>query len=823
MSAMNRAVCGLLKLGAAGFATCGFWLLACSSARIDEPDPAPVVRNAEAAVVDTWSIDGVVSVCPTQSGSFATHLPGNGIQDKPVTIVVAASLLDESDDEKHPLRQAVKDLQRDLKGLLGIEPVLGSVPSGAYNSIVVTMPGFDPGNYHDAALNGWEQHRISTKAVGNRKHVILDGADLRGAIYAIYMFSDKVLGVPPLWYWMEWQPTPLANGRHFLEVPTNACRSVASPETKYRTFFFNNGSFYSPWRKPPMQSLDEDKMSAVFETLHRLKVNTFYDDGGIQTIQIANERGLLGIHNLATLSDWDDYFGTPDDDDDPVTPEVEDREAVIVSSLSQWCPAGSYANPGASKFVQYWAGQIREILAKGGDVTWLLGALPIQDTGGLWTDLHFPGNSNPQDKGDLLEAFSACQHRLLVEALGTPYPRTVFYLWNEVDGLYANGHLQPTGTTISFGNTVRTHVPSPSLTVVGARSELGGYYQNLHMVSSGSFLVDAVGPWKAVEGFRQARAIVGPLRFGMINVGNFRPFLLSAATVSEMWWDIGQYPATDTSIKRVLARHLPSRTTAQIEDLRKLHREFLSDFWQQAPDSPNLPERQYVWEDLRMRGASLAATQAIIDHLPVQTSPGLFYSEVTRDDPNSPFDSADPICPCVAADCTRCSGYTTATRFDDAIVSGLSPTTGSTGSIAKWRGLLTRANGVRDYRYSVEQAEKTFVLDQLEVPLRTAIEAARVNYFAMRAAQVYETDRDQARTYLCTAKGATLNMHRELAVSDHGVFEGYFGNSVDDGKWATDTLRAHIDDACTDLWTLQHPGQSVPAEPCGAAAGDCSQ
>ena len=53
-------------------------------------------------------------------------------------------------------------------------------------------------------LDGFESHRIYADAENNR--IYLEGNDLRGTIYAIYTFSEKILGVPPLHFYCSWIP-----------------------------------------------------------------------------------------------------------------------------------------------------------------------------------------------------------------------------------------------------------------------------------------------------------------------------------------------------------------------------------------------------------------------------------------------------------------------------------------------------------------------------------------------------------------------------------------------------------------------------------------
>jgi Glycosyl hydrolase family 115 len=710
----------------------------------------------------SWAIDGVQSTCPTQVDDVALYVPGKGVQDKPVTIVLPPNA-------PIALQSAVQeDLVRDLEGLLGIRPVIQNSPSSLYNSIIITMAGSDgdAGSYHDSNLTALEAHRITTRAVGPRKHVVLDGADLRGAIYAIYTFSEKVLGVPPLWYWMSWQPTPLPQGRHYLPIPLTACRTVSAPETKYRAFFFNNQDFIKVWRRlPASDELDPIKMSRVFETLLRLKVNLYYD-GILDSSVMANQRGLLSMRDMASLSQWNSYF----DGTNPM-PSPDANELTSLS-LDTWCPVDAYTTlpPNSKAFVKYWRKLISDVVNKNADVLWLLGVRGRKDDGGLWDDVENEPTT-VQGKSALQEAFAACQRRLLVDAYDVAYPKAMFYLWNELDDLYSAGDLAPANMGIIFGNHLRTHVPTASLTDVGPRGALAGYYQNLNMAGTGSYLVDGGGPWKAAAGFKVARQMAGePLRFAMVNVGNFKPFLLSSAVTADLWWGIEGYPGIDSGVERALARHLTSLGPTQIKQLRELYGQFVSNFWRQAPDVQvpgvsEFPSRQYIWEDLMMRYSARASAQAI------QARAGVDYVGDSY--------IFGPICP----NCSS-STFTSANTVDEAIWKGLSLSSDIKGAIWKWRDMVNKPGGIAAWSNSLDGAEKRLFTDVFDVPAQVAIEAARVNYYAVRAANVYETDKDSAKSFLCSAKGALQNLDHALTLAEHGVFDGYYDKFLShENRW----------------------------------------
>ena len=63
-----------------------------------------------------------------------------------------------------------------------------------------------------------ESFAFSIANAGSKHVVCLVGADMRGTIYAIYEFSQAVLGVDPMYLWTDKQPakrTSIALARRF--------------------------------------------------------------------------------------------------------------------------------------------------------------------------------------------------------------------------------------------------------------------------------------------------------------------------------------------------------------------------------------------------------------------------------------------------------------------------------------------------------------------------------------------------------------------------------------------------------------------------------
>ena len=142
------------------------------------------------------------------------------------------------------------------------------------------------------ALSTTETGRGPTR----RRVVCLVGADMRGTIYAIYEFSQKVLGVDPMYLWTDKQPAKRAS----ITLPADFAHTYPSPVFKYRGFFPNDEDLLTGWvtpKKGDQTGIALSTWDMVFETILRLKGNMvvpgtwiFPDDAQVHA---ATERGLI--------------------------------------------------------------------------------------------------------------------------------------------------------------------------------------------------------------------------------------------------------------------------------------------------------------------------------------------------------------------------------------------------------------------------------------------------------------------------------------------------------------------------------------------------
>jgi hypothetical protein len=128
-------------------------------------------------------------------------------KSQPITLDSSITIV-ESAQEPGPVRKATGDLLSDFTKVFGRRPALANQleDSGPVAILITEQANVHPGI--------------------NCKHVVcLTGADMRGTIYAIYEFSQKILGVDPM-YSLDRQR---AGKRTSIPLPADFTRVYPSP------------------------------------------------------------------------------------------------------------------------------------------------------------------------------------------------------------------------------------------------------------------------------------------------------------------------------------------------------------------------------------------------------------------------------------------------------------------------------------------------------------------------------------------------------------------------------------------------------------------
>ena len=241
------------------------------------------------------------------SGMHGMHAAENSIILSPGNFSIVVP-----EGECPQVRLAAQSLSRDFDKVMGFAPSVAGEADGRSVELVVVNEATE-GSVAllnvKKDLDGFESHRVYVDPANNR--VYLHGKDMRGTIYAIYSFSEQVLGVPPLWYWCEWQPVR----RDEIAVDGGLDYFCRSPQVRYRAWFPNDEDLFIPWRR---KSAENNEM--WLETMLRLKLNTVEHTATVTTKGTLNDEAMLykkyGLvltsHHMVALNNsfanWDAYW-----------------------------------------------------------------------------------------------------------------------------------------------------------------------------------------------------------------------------------------------------------------------------------------------------------------------------------------------------------------------------------------------------------------------------------------------------------------------------------------------------------------------------------
>ena len=483
-----------------------------------------------------------------------------------------------------PVRLAVEDLRRDLQKVLGeASPLVADAAElRGRSAIVVLGPGSGAPDLHDAKIVGREAHGIHVRELGGTAHVVLEGADPRGMIYAIYSFSDEFLNIPPLWYWADWVPPR----REAIDIPAGTNRVFPPAYVRWRAWLNNDSDFLEPWQR---RSPDNDH--AMLETVLRLKYNTF-ELGGVADLRPdapryavqsgaakANARGLVITHHHTSplgsnLSGWNAFW---------------QREGKEVPPLSV---------KNIENLKTFWRYHVETAQRAGFETVWTIVFRGSRDIPFWETFKDAP--TDTADRARVINEMLQAQVEVVKEVTGNQAPnlRTTFY--NEGSTFLAAGLLHPPAEPTLIWNFVaarRDHFPTEDLRKLKAPSDrLIGYYLNFQFTSTGSHLAPAEGPWKMAANYRIVDGTgAQPLAFSVVNAGNNREHLAELSANAAMMWRFKEFDA-DTFLQGFCARYYGSDRAA---DLARLYRDYYQAYWtQKRPDIPGF-DRQYIFQDMR--------------------------------------------------------------------------------------------------------------------------------------------------------------------------------------------------------------------------------
>ena len=501
-----------------------------------------------------------------------TDTPASGLTLTKGNVVIVVP-----DGECSQVRLAVQALQRDFEKVLGFKPAIVSA-LGTTDGVELVVANDALGGLPagiTSPLSGFESHHVYADAANRR--IYLQGADMRGTIYAIYTLSEKILGVPPLWYWCDWQPEQKSS----IDIAADYDYYQPSPTVRYRAWFPNDEDLFVPWRRK-----STDNNERWLETMLRLKLNTVEYTATVTTNGTLNGEAMLykkyGLvltsHHMIALNNsfanWDAYW----------------------QQVRKTTPLALSVNDMTS-LREFWQYNINSVMNSGVENLWQVAfrGKTDQPFWSVFTD----APSTDAERASVINRMVKEQYDMICQSTGeeNPFVRMTFY--DEISSLLAAGYLQPPTATNMLWTFVagrRDHYPYDDLVNwTNTNNVKLGYYMNLQFYSTGAHLAPAEGPWKMEDNYRYVQT-KGPLTFSVVNAGNVREFLMEMSANAAMMWNSPGYNTNDF-MRQFCAQYFGEEHAAEAA---QLYHDYYYAYWNpKKSDFPGGFDRQYVFQDLR--------------------------------------------------------------------------------------------------------------------------------------------------------------------------------------------------------------------------------
>lgn len=478
-----------------------------------------------------------------------------------------------------PVKLAANSLARDFGKVMRWVPDVDSLVSN--DGRTINIIALDKSHCADTTLftlkplDNFESHRIYTDETN--RNIYLLGEDMRGAIYAIYDFSEEFLGVPPLWYFCDWKPEYVQR----IEVAPDFDKFVESPDVRFRAWFPNDEDLVNPWREKSWQN-DELWLEAML----RLKLNTveygptvtYPDHKMSHNADLLKKYGLvLTSHHMVGLNNsfanWEKYWET-----------VRGMKA----------PELLLSNIDAIK--EFWTYNIETIMQNDQENLWQIAFRGRRDEP-FWS-VFADAPKTDEERGEVINKMVGIQYDMIKKATGDPNPFVRMTFYDELSDLLAKGYLVPPAASNMLWTFVagrRDHYPYDDLVNYDFSKPMQlGYYMNLQFTSTGAHLAPAESPWKMEQNYRYVVSR-GPLTFSVVNAGNIREFVMEMSANAKMMWDLDNYD-TDKFLKEYCIQYYGEELADEIADL---YRDYYKAYWLQRPSEFPGMDRQFIFQDLR--------------------------------------------------------------------------------------------------------------------------------------------------------------------------------------------------------------------------------
>ena len=451
-----------------------------------------------------WPIEALFALLFTAGLPFAAH----AARRSPVTIDSSVTIV-ESENEPEPVRRATEDLLHDFERVFGQTPSLANHMEGSGQiAILISGPTRPYAGIRCTVPSGTESFAFSVVDLAGVQQVhdviCLTGADMRGTIYAIYQFSQSVLGVDPMYLWTDKEPEE----RRAITLPEDFAKTHPSPVFRYRGFFINDEDLLSGWSpaaKGEHTGISLAVWDNIFETILRLKGNMivpgtwiFPDDAQVEA---AAKRGLiinqhhaipLGVNVARWPKDVPYNFSTH--------PEILERA---------WTNAVATYKPDE-------------------EILWSVGLRGLSDSSYASLDPSVRGND--ELLGQRISDAIAVQMKIV----RAKYPKAQFVtdLWQEGARLMDKGDLHiPPEVTLVWADTGYGDMQDGGKVAAGQ-----GMYFHVAMMNFNANQLSEMVPVSVIQEELGRYSKAGATAYILVNTSDIRPVAMTARAVMETAW-----------------------------------------------------------------------------------------------------------------------------------------------------------------------------------------------------------------------------------------------------------------------------------------------
>ena len=429
-------------------------------------------------------------------------------QTKPIAINASVTIV-ESAQEPGPIHRATEDLRQDFAKVFGQEPKLvSSLGDAGPVTILIAQNQNLPAGMDCTLASGTEAFAISLVGAGvgptRQRVVCLTGADMRGTIFATYEFSQRILGVDPMYLWTDKQPAKRAS----ITLPADFARTYPSPVFKYRGFFTNDEDLLSGWIPPAKGDQTGISLKAwdmVFETTLRLKGNMvvpgtwiFPDDAQVHA---ATERGLI----------------------------VNQHHAIPLGvNVARW-PADVPYNYSTHPEIleRAWTNAVNEYKPDE-EILWSVGLRGLSDSS--YASLDESVRNNDPLLGQRISEAIADQMKIV----RAKYPNAQFVtdLWQEGARLMQEGYLKiPPEVTLVWADTGYGDMQDGGNVAAGQ-----GMYFHVAMMNGQANQLSEMVSVKTIQSEIGRYIKAGATSYFLVNKSDIRPVVMTTRAVMEMAW-----------------------------------------------------------------------------------------------------------------------------------------------------------------------------------------------------------------------------------------------------------------------------------------------